>query len=84
MFPTAVRHIPYFAGCKALAERAAKLSPVALNILAAVVGAPSGADFLAAVNRLEPEGLMSLRHSLGNMGLESQTHTPRTSTDYGP
>lgn len=69
------------AACKALAASAQHLCIGALNILAAVVGAPSGADFLAAVQRLDPEGLAMLRMSLGAMGLRSQYHTPRTSAD---
>jgi hypoxia-inducible factor (prolyl hydroxylase) len=62
--------------CRLLAVRVASTSAAALGILAGVTGAPSGDALAAAIRRLDPEGLVMLRESLGNMGLAAATHAP--------
>jgi len=60
---------PLKADVEAIAQRALKLSTVAVRVVAGVVGAPSEHDLMEALGRLTPRTLMKLRHDLNEMGL---------------
>jgi len=62
-------------GCQALASRVRGMSPQAIAIVAAVVGAPSANDFASAAAHMTPGGLAALRDEISSMGL-GQHHAP--------
>lgn len=70
----------FSAGCAALAVRVAGMSKGALEVVAAVTGAPSAQAFSEQMRTLTPDLLLALRHELRSMGLAQQHHAPDTST----
>ena len=52
---------------EAITQRALRLSPHAIVIVAGVVGAPSPEEFMEALARLTPAGLQKLRDDLSEM-----------------
>ena len=57
---------------EAITQRALRLSPHAIVIVAGVVGAPSPEEFMEALARLTPAGLQKLRDDLSEMGINNQ------------
>lgn len=53
----------------AIVQRAHKLSPQAVAIVAGVTGAPSTDDFMHALTLLTPDSLLKLRSDLSEMGI---------------
>jgi len=54
---------------EAITQRAMKLTPMAVRIVAGVVGAPSPEDAMEALGRLTPSTLQKLRADLNEMGI---------------
>lgn len=72
-------HVYYIpAGCAALSLRVAALSNGAVDVVAAVTGAPSPQAFREQMRVLTPDRLLALRHELRSMGLAQQHHAPDT------
>ena len=71
-------------GCRTLAARVSTMRPGALDVVAAVVGAPSGQQFVEQAKALTPPRLAALREELRSMGLAQQHHAPDTSAHVMP
>lgn len=61
-----------------LSARVAQMTAGALEVVAAVTGAPSTQTFVEQMRSLTPDRLLQLREELRSMGLAHQHHAPDT------